>query len=96
VRGGVLLATVAYDTQARAIRQAWFGGDVALRPRRALADLEAALAGTPANRVAQAVERFFAGSGAAAAPLEPADFVRVVQLAIGRLLPTGIGERNEL
>ena len=96
VRGGVLLATVAYDTQARAIRQAWFGGDVALRPRRALADLEAALAGTPANRVTQAVERFFAGSGAAAAPLEPADFVRVVQLAIGRLLPAGIGERNEL
>jgi lipoate-protein ligase A len=96
VQGGVLLATVAYDAPARAIRQAWFGGDVVLRPRRALADLEAALAGTPANRVAQRVERFFAGSGASAAPLGPADFVRVVQRAIGRLLPAGIDERNEL
>jgi lipoate-protein ligase A len=96
VPGGVLLAAVAYDVQARIIRHAWFGGDVALRPRRALADLEAALAGTPANRVAQRIERHFAGSGASAAPVEPADFVRVVQLAIGRLLPAGIDEKNEL
>ncbi len=96
VPGGVLLATVAYDAPARTIRHAWFGGDVVVRPRRALADLEAALAGTPANRVAQKIERFFAGSGANAAPLEPADFVRAVQRAIGRLLPAGIDEKNEL
>ena len=96
VPGGELLATVAYDAQARVIRRAWFGGNVALRPRRALADLEAALGGTPVNRVAQRIERHFAGSGASAAPVLPADFVRVVQLAIGRLLPAGIDEKNEL
>ena len=96
VAGGALLAAVAYDAPARAIRQAWFGGDVALRPRRVLPDLEAALAGTPGNRVAQRVERFFAGRGADPAPLVPADFVRVVQLAIGRLLPAGVDEKNEL
>ena len=94
--GGALLAAIAYDAVARIIRQAWFGGDVALRPRRALADLEAALAGTPVNRVAQRVERFFAGCGADPAPLAPADFTRAVQLAIGRLLPAGIDEKNEL
>jgi lipoate-protein ligase A len=96
VSGGALLAAIAYDAPARTIRQAWFGGDVALRPRRALPDLEAALAGTPVNRVAQRVERFFAGCGADPAPLAPADFIRVVQLAVGRLLPAGVDEKNEL
>lgn len=95
VPGGHLHAAVAYDTRARAIRQAWFGGDVALRPRRALADLEAALHGVPVERLARRVERFFAGSCADAAPLRAADFVSVVQRAIGNLLPAGL-ERNEL
>jgi lipoate-protein ligase A len=94
--GGELHAAVAYDVPARAIRQAWFGGDVAAPRRRVLADLEAALAGVPAERLAQSVTRFFAGRGTELAPLGPADFIEVVELAIGRLLRAGAGERNEL
>ena len=95
VAGGLLHAAIAYDSQARAIRQAWFGCEVAVRSRRALADLEAALAGVPTNRLEHGVERFFAAHGAGLAPLKPADFIGVVQRAIGRLLTAGI-ERNEL
>jgi lipoate-protein ligase A len=95
VPGGLLHAAVAYDIPARVIRAAWFGGDVALKPRRALADLEAALHGVPVDRLARQVERFFAGSRVDAAPLRPADFVSAVQRAIGNLLPAGV-ERNEL
>jgi lipoate-protein ligase A len=92
--GGTLHVVVAYDCPARAIRQAWFGGDAAARHRRAVADLEAALAGVPADRLAARIERFFAERGAELAPLAPADFVSVVQRAIGRLLPAGIDEGN--
>jgi lipoate-protein ligase A len=95
VPGGLLHAAVAYDIRTRVIRQAWFGGDFGIRPRRALADLEAALHGAPVDRLAGRVEQFFAGSRADAAPLKAADFVSVVQRAIGNLLPAGV-ERNEL
>jgi lipoate-protein ligase A len=94
VAGGALQVAVAYDSQAGVIRQAWFGGDCALRPARALPDLEAALAGVAPARLAQRVERFFAESRAEAAPLAAADFVSAVQRALGRLLPAGAGARN--
>ena len=92
--GGRLHATVVYDLRARTIRQAWFATDVSFTPRRALADLEAALRYLPADRLAQRVERFFTGLHVEMPLLKPADFVDVVRLAVGQPLPAGVNERT--
>jgi len=84
--GGTLRVTVAYDRPAGAIRQAWFEAPVPVAPRRALADLESVLRDTPADRVTGRIERFFAGRAADLAPLEPANFIGAMQLALGQLL----------
>lgn len=94
VPGGPLRATVAFDRQAAIIRQAWFTCDVPVAPRRALADLEAALRYTPAARLVHRVERFFAGQRVEMAPLKPQDFVAVVRRAIGALTAS-VDETNE-
>lgn len=86
VGGGCLHASIAYDSQARTIRQACFGSDISITPRRTLADLESALSGLPAVRLAHRIGRFFAGRSVDMTPLEPADFISVVQLAIGQPL----------
>ncbi len=94
--GGLLHAAIAYDRQTRTIRQAWFASEVPVMPRRVLADLEAALRHLPADQLAQRIERFFAGRQVEMLPLKPADFVEVLQLTVGQLLPAGINEKNEL
>jgi lipoate-protein ligase A len=92
--GGPLHATLFYDRRARIIRQAWFASEVSITPRRVLADLEAALRHVPVDRLAQRVERFFAELNVEMRPLTPADFVGVVQLAVGRVLPAGVNEKT--
>lgn len=84
--GGRLHAAIAYDRPMRTILQAWFAAEVPLTPRRLLADLEAALRQLPADRLVQRVERFFAGRQLETQPYQPADFVEVLQLAVGQLL----------
>ena len=79
---GRLRAAVVFDGRIRTIRQAWFGGDISLRPRRALADLEAALAGAPLDRVEQRVQAFFGSGAVSLAALAPADFVSAVRAAV--------------
>lgn len=94
--GGRLRAAIAYDRPMRTIRQAWFAAEVPLSPPRLLADLEAELRHLPADRLAQRVERFFASRQPDMQPFKPADFVEVLQLALGQLLLTGVNEKNKL
>lgn len=84
-RGGVLCATVTLDTTTQTIRQVWFRG-IAVNPRRTLADLEVALRDLPVDRLAQKIEWFFANRRAAMGALTAADFIMVVQRAIGQPL----------
>lgn len=84
--GGTLHATVAYDRRAGAIRQAWFGSTVPVAPRRTFADLESVLHDVPVDRLPGRIERFFADRAVDMPPLKPADFISVVQLALGQLL----------
>jgi lipoate-protein ligase A len=94
VVGGRLEAAVAYDLHARTVRQAWLASDACIVPRRLLPDLESALREVPAVRLAARIERFFAEKSTATLPFGPADVIELLQLAIGRPLPTGIGERD--
>jgi lipoate---protein ligase len=91
---GPLRATVAFDRESRIIRQVWFSCDVPVAPRRTLADLEAALLYTPAARLVNRVERFFAGRQVEMPPLTAEDFIAVVRRAIGALT-AAIDEKNE-
>lgn len=84
--GGTLRAAVAYDRRAGAIRQAWFDTTVPVTPRRTLTDLESVLHDVPADRLPARIERFFADRAADMPPFKPADFIGVVQLAVGQLL----------
>jgi lipoate-protein ligase A len=86
VRSGVLRAALKYEVSARTIRQVWFSGDVSLAPRRALADLEAALRDVPMSSLARQVEAFFAAHPVSGGSVEPQDFVAVVRLAVGEPL----------
>jgi len=89
-----LRAVVALDRRTRVVRQAYFISDVAAAPRRAIADLEAVLRYAPLDDVERRIERFFAEQRVEMAPLVPADFIDVVRLAVGRVLPAGTGARN--
>ena len=59
VPGGQLRASVMYDTPAQTIKQVWFTGDIAIDPRRTIADLEAELRDLPVDRLARKIEGFF-------------------------------------
>jgi lipoate-protein ligase A len=84
--GGSLRVALKYETSTRTIRQISFSGDLVVTPRRALADLEAALRDVPMKRLARHVESFFASRPAFVSALEPRDFVAAVTLATGQPL----------
>ncbi len=80
--GGLLHASITFDTTARMIRQVWFTGDIFVNPRRTVADLEAALHDLPIDRLAQKIEWFFASRPVDMLALTPNDFLTVVRLAL--------------
>lgn len=84
--GGLLRATVMFETTTRTIRQVWFTGDFVVKPRRTMADLEAALRDLPASRLAHKIEWFFASRPVDIPALTPEDFITVVRRAVGRPL----------
>jgi lipoate-protein ligase A len=84
--GGLLRATVMFETPTQTIRQVWFTGDFVANPRRTVPDLEAALRDLPVSRLARKVEWFFRSRPAAMPALAPEDFITVVRRAVGRPL----------
>jgi len=80
--GGLLRASVAFDRSQNRIKQVWFSGDVFISPRRALADLEAALRDTLAEQLALNVKQFFAGRSVDMLTLTADDFVSVLHEAL--------------
>jgi lipoate-protein ligase A len=82
--GGLLRATVMFDSATQTIRQVWFTGDFVANPRRTVMDLEAALRDLPLTRLARKVEWFFRSRPAAIPALTSEDFVTVVRRAVGR------------
>lgn len=86
VPGGLLRATVMFETATQTIRQVWFDGNLAIDPARTVPDLEAALRDVPMNRLARKVEWFFRSRPVEMPGLTPEDFVGVVRRAVGRPL----------
>jgi len=80
--GGLLRATVMFDTLTQTLRQVWFTGDMFVNPRRTIADLEAALRDTPLDRLEARLRAFFGGREVDMLSLTPDDFLAVVRLAV--------------
>lgn len=81
--GGLLRAAVSFDTRTQTIRQVWFSGDFFVNPRRAVADLEAALRDLPLDRLERRIGQFFAERPVDMLALTPSDFLTVVRAAVG-------------
>ena len=82
--GGVLRASVAFDLVAQTLRRVWFTGEILVSPRRLLADLEAALADTPVDRLEARVRGFFRARQYETLGLTPEDVINLVLLALKR------------
>jgi len=81
--GGLLRVSLAFDARAGRIRQAWFSGDFFVSPKRAVADLEAALRNVPLEGVEEIIRDFFAHQQADLLMLTPDDFAAVIRQAVG-------------
>ncbi|MCW5605650.1 MAG: lipoate--protein ligase family protein [Burkholderiales bacterium] len=88
--GGLLRAAVTFDVRTQTIRQVWFTGDIFVNPRRAIADLEAALRDLPLDRLESRIGKFFADRSVDMLSLTPADFVTVVRLAVKQPLTDAV------
>ena len=86
IAAGVLRAAIRYDAQNEVIRAAWFGGDVQMKPRRSLLDLESTLRNVPPSRLEPRIERFFASHVVQCEGIQPVDFLTVLRVAMGQQL----------
>jgi len=81
--GGLLRVSLAFDARAGRIRQVWFSGDFFVSPKRAVADLEAALRNVPLDGVEEIIRSFFTQKQADLLMLTPDDFAAVIRQAVG-------------
>jgi lipoate-protein ligase A len=79
---GLIRACVIYDRPRRRLKQVWFSGDFFVSPRRAIADLEAALRDIDQREVRVRIERFFAENAVDTLGLSAADFSAVANDAV--------------
>jgi lipoate-protein ligase A len=81
--GGLLRASLAFDVRAGRIKRVWFSGDFFVSPKRAVADLEAALRDVPLAGIEERIEEFFAQRQADWLMLTPGDFSALIRQAVG-------------
>lgn len=87
--GGMLRVAIACERPAERIRQIWFTGDFFVSPRRAVADLEAALKDAPLARARALIVEFFAARQVDMLALKPEDFATIIEAA------TSSGEKGD-
>ena len=81
--GGLLRVSLAFDARAARIKQVWFSGDFFVSPKRAVADLEAALRNVPLDGIEEIIRCFFARQQVDLLMLTPDDFAAVIRQAVG-------------
>jgi len=81
--GGLLRVSLAFDARAGRVRQVWFSGDFFVSPKRAVADLEAALRNVLLDGIEEIIRSFFARQQADLLMLTPDDFAAVIRQAVG-------------
>lgn len=82
--GGLMRASVALDTARQRIKQLWITGDFFVNPRRMVPDLEATLRDTAVAEIRANVHRFFERYPVEMLLLSRADFVAVIENALGQ------------
>jgi lipoate-protein ligase A len=81
-RGGLLKSCVILDAQHDRLKQVWLTGDFFIKPRRLIADLEAALRNSRLSELEQNVYKFFARNESELLMLTADDFVQAIAAAI--------------
>ena len=81
-QGGLLKSCVILDAQHDRLKQVWLTGDFFIKPRRLVADLEAALRNSRISELEQNVQKFFATTEAELLMLTTDDFIQVIATAI--------------
>jgi lipoate-protein ligase A len=81
-RGGLLKSCVILDAQHDRLKQVWLTGDFFIKPRRLVADLEAALRNSRLSELEQNVHEFFARNESELLMLTADDFVQSIAAAI--------------
>jgi lipoate-protein ligase A len=80
--GGLMKSCVILDTKRDRLKQVWLTGDFFIKPRRIIADLEAALRNSRISELEQNIHNFFARNEAELLMLTADDFVRAITAAI--------------
>lgn len=80
--GGLIYTSLLVDTARHRIKQAWFGGDFFVNPKRMIIDLEAALRDTPLDAYAARIEQFFDHYRVEMLLLQRHDFIAAVESAL--------------
>jgi len=84
-KGGIIRASVSYDTNRNLIKQVHLTGDFFITPPRAINDLEAFLKDTPFSALSQRILDFFREHDIKGLMLSPDDFVEAISLAIKKV-----------
>jgi len=80
--GGTLRARLVYDRRRHRVRQVWFGGDVPVAARQAIADLEAALHDASVEGIERDIRMFFTGREVEMQSLSAGDFIEIMRRAV--------------
>ena len=101
--GGLLRVSLAFDARAGRIKQVWLSGDFFVSPKRAVADLEAALRNVQLGAVEEIIRSFFVQRQVNLLMLTPDDFAAVIRQAVStgtasavpvRLHPQGVDRKS--
>ncbi|MDX1812302.1 MAG: biotin/lipoate A/B protein ligase family protein [Gammaproteobacteria bacterium] len=86
--GGLMRASISFDTKRNILKQVWLTGDFFVKPQRIVNDLEAALKDCPTNQIEEKINDFFANNEAEMLMLKPENFVTVISMAVEQLRET--------
>ena len=83
--GGLMRASISYDTKRNILKQLWLTGDFFVKPQRIVNDLEAALKDCPVDQIEEKVNAFFANNESEMLMLNPESFVTVINMALEQI-----------
>lgn len=83
--GGLIRASISYDTQRDIIKQIWLTGDFFVNPRRTINDLEASLKDTPVDQLEGKINQFFTIKKPEMLMLSAENFITAINMALDKV-----------
>ena len=86
--GGLIRASISFDSNRNIIKQVWLTGDYFVNPRRVVNDLEATLKDIPVDQLESRINSFFENNPAEMMMLQTKDFVNAIEVALANINAT--------